>query len=62
MDEQRPEVNNLMKIYCAMEGITHKEANQKFEKASMLEFKEALAASVTRKICPIGDRVSFSCS
>jgi hypothetical protein len=46
-----------MKIYCALEGISHKEANAKFEKATMLEFKEALAATIIKKICPIGERV-----
>lgn len=34
-DEQRPEVSNLIRIYCALEGISEKQANSKFEMYSL---------------------------
>jgi len=47
----------LLKIYSTLEGKPFKETEALFEKSTMLQFKEELAKSVVRNICPIGQKV-----
>lgn len=53
-DPSRPEVTNLLKLYCALTEKTMKQAEEKFENQSMINFKEELAKAVVENICPIG--------
>jgi len=55
-DDHRPEVNNLLKIYSTLENKSFKETEAIFENSSLLQFKEELAKSVIKNICPIGEK------
>ncbi len=56
-DDNRPEVKNLIKIYSTLEGKSIKDVENQFENSSMLQFKEELATSIVKNICPIGEKV-----
>ena len=57
MDENRPEVSNLLKIYSVMKGISTKKAEAEFEYKNLQDFKEQLAVLMTKTICPIAEKV-----
>ena len=50
-------MNNLLKIYSTLENKSFKETEAIFENSSLLQFKEELAKSVIKNICPIGEKV-----
>ena len=54
----RPEVSNLLNIYCSIEQISIEEAVKKFQNSKMLEFKMELINSIQKEITPIGKKVN----
>jgi tryptophanyl-tRNA synthetase len=52
-DESRPEICNLIKIYCALTSKTIEETELDFQSANTLQFKEALAYVIINKLAPI---------
>lgn len=58
----RPELANLLRIYCALEGIKPSKVDPLFEDDNMFSFKEKLSNKLIDKICPIGDKALELCS
>jgi len=54
--EKRPEVSNLISIYCALENIKLTEFEKKFEKANLLEFKKELVKSLEKHFLPLCEK------
>lgn len=52
-EENRPEVSNLLNIYCAFSKITVEEAQKKFSSYQTSQFKEELAQLIIDKLNPI---------
>ena len=51
---KRPEISNLMDIYCGITGINPEEAQ--LNKMNNSEFKETLSSALIEKICPIHEK------
>ena len=54
--EKRPEVSNLISIYCSLENSTIKECEIKFENANFFEFKSELIKSFERNFLPLCEK------
>ena len=51
--ETRPGVSNLVSIYAAMSGLSHKEVCQQYEGKETVDFKAGLAELLVEKLAPI---------
>ena len=51
---KRPEVSNLIDIYCGITGITPEETQ--FREMNNAEFKDMLSSALIEKICPIHEK------
>lgn len=57
-EDGRPEMCNLIKIYCALTQKTIEETELEFQSANTLQFKEALAYVIMHKLNPIRQRTN----
>ena len=54
--ENRPEVANLIEIYCAIIGVSKEKATEEFSTLSMQQFKECLSDTIIDKVQSIRDK------
>lgn len=54
--EKRPEISNLISIYCGLNNLTKEEVEAKFENASTLDFKFELIKSASEKLNFISEK------
>lgn len=52
-EEKRPEISNLLGIYCALAGVSREEALDKFGAGQASEFKKALTEALVEILSPI---------
>ena len=55
--EGRPEISNLLNIYCLLQGIEIENAVQEFQNCNISTFKEALIEILTSLIVPISQDI-----
>jgi tryptophanyl-tRNA synthetase len=53
---KRPEISNLIDIYCGITNINVDEAKMQFKNMKNSEFKDILSATLIEKICPIHEK------
>lgn len=56
--ENRPEISNLISIYHSITGESIKNIENKFEKASTVEFKNKLVEVICEEILPISEKAN----
>jgi len=54
----KPGISNLIEIYAAVKGISHKEVEQTFAEARYGDFKQAVADAVNTELQPLRERYS----
>ena len=61
-DSHRPELQNLLSIYAALEGVSVQKVDQLFADDNMASFKTKLANKIIDRICPIGENAMRMCA
>lgn len=54
--KEKPGINNLLNIYCALKGISVKQAEGEFENCSYASFKQAVGDAAVETIKPIREK------
>lgn len=57
LDEARPEVGNLVKIFAEVKGVAPAEIERQFKDATVMQFKEGLSEALIEKLAPIRTQV-----
>lgn len=57
LDESRPEITNLMRIFAAIQETQPADIQTKFQDATIMQFKEGLSQALIEKLSPIREKV-----
>jgi len=57
LEEARPEISNLVKIFAEVRGVAPAEIEQQFRDATVMQFKEGLSDALIEKLTPIRTQV-----
>jgi tryptophanyl-tRNA synthetase len=57
LDEARPEVGNLIRIFAEVKGVKPDEIERQFKDATIMQFKEGLSEALIEKLTPIRSQV-----
>ena len=57
LDETRPEIGNLIRIFAEVKGVKSVEIERQFKDATVMQFKEGLSEALIEKLTPIRSQV-----
>lgn len=57
LDDTRPEIGNLIRIFAEVKGVKSVEIEQQFKDATVMQFKEGLSEALIEKLTPIRSQV-----